>query len=156
MNSSSNVEQIPYRDAIRAGCSSARTLKINPRGSAVAVGTISKKKISLDANPNRLIATPNRQADTVNAEIGYADFRSLTSKIRGSPEKRNSFTCYFFPFNSCNNHVCINQLEFTLSFIHSFVCSLIDLFMEIIPKHKIFYNHVSRVNFQQSVHTFDI
>lgn len=72
-------------DAMSAGCNSERTLKMKPRGSAVAVGTISKKKMSLEAKPNLLMATPKRQADTVNAEIGYADFRSLTSKIRGSP-----------------------------------------------------------------------
>jgi len=43
---------------------------MKPFGSAVALGTISKKNISLDAKPNRLIATPNLHADTVNVEIG--------------------------------------------------------------------------------------
>ena len=62
---------------------------MNPLGSAVALGTISKKKVSLDAKPNRLIATPSLQADTVNVEIGYADFRSLISKIRGSPDRKH-------------------------------------------------------------------
>ena len=57
-------------EAIRAGCNSARTLKIKPRGSAVKLGTISKKKISAEANPKRFIATPNLHAETVNAEIG--------------------------------------------------------------------------------------
>ena len=53
-----------------AGCNSALTLNINPRGSAVKLGTISKKKMSAEAKPNLLMATPSLQADTVNAEIG--------------------------------------------------------------------------------------
>ena len=79
---------IIYLEAISAGCSSARTLKMNPLGSAVALGTISKKNVSLDANPKRFIATPSLQADTVKVDIGYADFRSLISNIRGSPRKK--------------------------------------------------------------------
>ena len=59
-----------HLEAMSAGCNSALTLKMKPLGSAVELGTISKKKMSSDANPNLLIATPNLHAETVNAEMG--------------------------------------------------------------------------------------